>query len=85
MSKKTPTTDEIAEAAFHLWLKEGKPHGSDQDHWHRARAALETKPPARKRAAPKPKATAAKAKTAAAKSKTTTTKPRVAKPRKPKA
>lgn len=37
-----PQTSEarIAEAAYFLWLDEGKPHGQDQDHWQRASAAL---------------------------------------------
>lgn len=39
----TPTIDDtrIAEAAFHLWLDEGRPEGRAEDHWHRARTALE--------------------------------------------
>lgn len=69
----------IADAAYHLWLSEGRPEGRDRDHWLRARAALESKaaPAAKKRrAAAKPKADAA----------ATAAKPRrktAAKPRKP--
>jgi hypothetical protein len=32
--------ERIKEAAYFLWLSEGKPHGRDQDHWSRAEAAV---------------------------------------------
>ena len=67
---------QIAETAFFLWLDEGQPEGRAQDHWDRARAALETPAPKRKTA--RPKAKAAPARTAAA---TAATKPRTAKPK----
>ena len=67
-----PTHDEtrIREAAYLLWLDEGKPAGRDQEHWQKAVAALSTAKadakPARKAPA-KPRT--AKAKTAAPKTK----------------
>ena len=59
---------QIAEAAYFLWLNEGKPEGRDAAHWHQAYAALadDAEPakrkPARSKAAAKPAAkTAGKA------------------------
>lgn len=61
----------IREAAYHLWLKEGRPEGRAEDHWHRAHAALvsgDVAPKARRAAArrkpalaPKPAAPGASA------------------------
>lgn len=72
----------IAEAAFFLWLEEGKPQGREEAHWHQARVSLEgeltpVKPrrASRPKAAPKPAAT----KTSAAKPKTTRAKSAAAK------
>lgn len=51
-----PTDQDISNAAFFLWLDEGKPEGRAEAHWHRAKemltrtdteAALQT--PAKKR------------------------------------
>ena len=61
----TPQIDEaqIAEAAYFLWIEEGKPEDRAHDHWTRARALLETpvkprktraKPASRKAAAAAP-------------------------------
>jgi hypothetical protein len=80
-----PTDAQIAEAAFYLWLDEGQPSGRSDEHWHRARAALESAPPAKKRATAKPRAKAAKPGAATARAKPAAAKPRVTKPRKPKA
>jgi hypothetical protein len=30
----------IQERAYHLWLKEGRPHGKHEEHWHRAEREL---------------------------------------------
>ena len=35
-----PTDEEIALAAYRLWLKEGCPHGRDREHWLQAREEL---------------------------------------------
>ena len=56
-----PNNDDtrIADAAYHLWLKEGRPEGQDMDHWLRARAELEaaqSPAPKKRRAAAKPNA-----------------------------
>ncbi|WP_420858551.1 DUF2934 domain-containing protein [Marivivens marinus] len=65
MTTQTIPTDQIAEAAYHIWMAEGCPAGRDQDHWLAAEAQLTTtKPAPKKRAAAKkaaPKATEAKA------------------------
>lgn len=66
MPKATIDDARIAEAAFYLWLEEGKPEGRDKDHWQAAKATLEAEVARpRKRAAAKPRA--AKPKTAATK------------------
>ena len=69
----TPQIDDakIAEAAFYIWLEEGRPEGRDLDHWFRAAETL-TKPakPARK---PRAKTVAKPAPKNAAKSTTTKT------------
>ncbi len=75
---------QIAEAAFFLWLEEGQPENRAEDHWHRARVALQGSAKPKRRAAAKPKAKAAPAKTARAKA--PAAKPKAAaKPRKAKA
>ncbi len=33
------TKDEIAKRAYAIWEEEGRPHGRDYDHWHRAESA----------------------------------------------
>lgn len=61
---------QVAEAAFHIWVAEGKPHGRDQEHWYRALETLSTETSAATSPAPKkrrtaaPKATKTAAKTA---------------------
>lgn len=87
-SRETPpplSPQAQAEAAYFLWLAEGRPEGRAAEHWAEAEAALAAKPPRRKSAAAKaPKApkAAKPAKTAAAKPE----KPAKAKaPRKPRA
>lgn len=66
----TATHDEAAirEAAFYIWLEEGRPEGRDLAHWDAARARLGEVPQAKARRKPaaKPKAKTAAAKTAAA-------------------
>lgn len=31
-----PSRSDIANRAYQIWEREGRPHGRDQDHWHRA-------------------------------------------------
>ena len=93
--KSGPTDQEVAEAAFQIWESEGMPHGKDQEHWLRAKAALEAKAPAKapakkaavKKPAAKPTAKAAPKAVAKpvveAKAEAPAKKPRA--PRKPKA
>ena len=67
MTQVTIDEQMIAEAAFYLWLEEGRPEGRADDHWSRARAALEgAKPRARRTTARKPAAKPAARKAAAA-------------------
>lgn len=70
----------IRERAYHIWLREGCPHGRDHEHWVKAQVELEAEargngaaPPLKKAAAPR-KAPAAK-KPAAAKAKAAPRKP----------
>ena len=52
----------ISEAAYHLWVKEGRPEGKDLDLWLKAQAELqaaEAPAPKKRRAPAKPKAAAA--------------------------
>lgn len=62
MPKRKPTDEEIREAAYHMWIEDGAPHGDDQAYWYKAEEALTgaapKKAPARK--APAKKTTAAK-------------------------
>ena len=72
MAKAKVPDDHIREAAYHMWKKEGEPHGQDQDYWLRAEAELSGPAPrkaaAKKAATPKATGTAkAAAKPAAAK------------------
>jgi hypothetical protein len=32
----TPSPSEIAKRAYHIWEREGRPHGRDQEHWYAA-------------------------------------------------
>ncbi len=68
MPKAKITEDQIREAAYHMWVADGSPHGDDQSYWFKAEQQLTgSKPkraPAKRAAAKKP---AAKAKTAAKK------------------
>ncbi|WP_323769941.1 DUF2934 domain-containing protein [Antarctobacter sp.] len=66
MSTPQPDTAKIAEAAFFLWLDEGRPQGQDRDHWFRATQALTaaTKPARKPRAKAAAKPAAARAKAA---------------------
>jgi hypothetical protein len=34
------TNDQIAQRAFEIWEREGRPQGRDQDHWYQAEAEL---------------------------------------------
>ncbi|PZX14081.1 DUF2934 domain-containing protein [Celeribacter halophilus] len=91
MTKISPDEAQISEAAYFIWLAEGKPEGRDEVHWQMAVEALSVpvKKP-RKKAAPKKAATktatkpasktAAKTATKTAAKKTTTArKPRTTK------
>jgi hypothetical protein len=40
LRKWSPSDEEIAEAAYHLWEQEGRPHGRDREHWRRAAEQL---------------------------------------------
>ncbi|HEY8596474.1 MAG TPA: DUF2934 domain-containing protein [Devosiaceae bacterium] len=51
--------DKISRKAYEIWEAEGRPHGRDRDHWHKAEAELAGEPV-------KPKAKRAAAKTGAA-------------------
>jgi hypothetical protein len=55
----------IKERAYHIWMREGCPHGRDFEHWVQAQVELEAEQPkgngARKAKAAAPRATAAKA------------------------
>lgn len=72
-ARKAVVTDEtIRVHAYHLWESGGRPHGRDQEFWHRAAAELAAVRPEARNKAPKttqPKTTKPK-----------TTKPRAAKP-----
>ena len=35
-----PSFEEIARRAYELWEERGKPHGSDEEDWHRAEHQL---------------------------------------------
>jgi hypothetical protein len=58
-ARKAVVTDEtIRVHAYHLWEREGRPHGRDQEYWHRAatelgslRTVAATRKPAAKSAA----------------------------------
>ncbi|WP_417272504.1 DUF2934 domain-containing protein [Celeribacter halophilus] len=58
MSKSSPDEAQISEAAYFIWLAEGKPEGRDEVHWQMAIEALSVpvKKPGKK-AAPKKAAT----------------------------
>lgn len=53
----------IRERAYHIWLREGRPHGRDFEHWVQAQVELEAERHAgngaRKVKAPAPRAAAA--------------------------
>lgn len=69
MPKKTPTDEQIREAAYHLWMADGAPDGRDQDYWFEAEKRLTApkKAPAKKAPAKKTATKAAAAKKPAAK------------------
>ena len=58
MPKRKPTDDEIREAAYHMWIEDGAPHGDDQAYWFKAEQALTgaapKRAPAKKAAAKTP-------------------------------
>ena len=67
MSRRPLDDDHIREAAYHLWEEEGRPHGKDQEHWHKAADALSPPKPKAKTARKAPaKPRSAKPKAAAA-------------------
>lgn len=65
MTKSPLSIDEtaVSEAAYYIWLEEGCPEGKSEEHWHRAREALE--PPAPKKPRARKPAAEGKAKPAA--------------------
>jgi hypothetical protein len=68
----------VSRKAYEIWEAEGRPHGRDQEHWHRAKAAVDAEQTAKPKRAPRkaaaPKTAAAKAAKPAA-AKATTAKP----------
>lgn len=60
----------VARKAYEIWEAEGRPHGKDQDHWHRASAEVAAE------AAPKPASRKTAVKPAAAKAATSKTRAR---------
>ncbi|HEY3755358.1 MAG TPA: DUF2934 domain-containing protein [Opitutaceae bacterium] len=46
-SARTPTYEEISRRAYELWEKDGRPEGSEQDHWFRAEQQLGNKQPSK--------------------------------------
>jgi hypothetical protein len=36
-----PSHSDIANRAYQIWEREGRPHGRDQDHWHNAERELQ--------------------------------------------
>lgn len=59
----------IKERAYHIWVREGRPHGRDFEHWVQAQVELEAELPQRNGAAAKAKP-AAPRRTAAVKAAT---------------
>jgi hypothetical protein len=57
-------------AAYYIWLEEGRPHGKHEEHWHKARVQLDTKPPKPMAARAKAKASSAASASRAARGKT---------------
>ncbi|TCM87623.1 4-alpha-glucanotransferase [Rhodovulum steppense] len=57
MAKGKPEDDRIQEAAYHIWNREGRPEGKEEEHWFRAieelQGATETETPARAKPARK--------------------------------
>lgn len=83
-----PAIDEakVAEAAYLMWLDEGRPHGRDAAHWLAAIDALTPPTPKPARKAPaKPRAAKAKTAAAGAAPAAKTSKPAAKKPRAAKA
>jgi hypothetical protein len=73
----------IKERAYHIWVREGCPHGRDFEHWVQAQVELEAELRGGNGSAPKKKA-AAPRRAAAAKAPRAAAKPEPAKPaRKP--
>ena len=64
---QTVTEIQVREAAYYLWLEDGKPEGRDEEHWLKAVDALNQPRP---KAKPKRKAAAKPAAKAAPKAKT---------------
>lgn len=80
----------IKERAYHIWIREGRPHGRDFEHWVQAQVELEAEMPSSNGAAAKsqngaaPKKAAAPKRAAAAKAAPKAAKPAADKPaRKP--
>lgn len=40
MTARNPEPDSVAERAYSIWEEEGRPHGRDHAHWHRAEREL---------------------------------------------
>jgi hypothetical protein len=74
----------IKERAYHIWVREGCPHGRDFEHWVQAQVELEAELRGGNGGAPKKKAAAPRSAAAAKAPKATAPKPEPAKPaRKP--
>ena len=67
---QTVTETQVREAAYYLWLEDGRPEGRDEEHWLRAVDAL-NQPQPKAKPKPKRKAAAKTAVKAAPKAKTT--------------
>ncbi|WP_146587381.1 DUF2934 domain-containing protein [Puniceibacterium confluentis] len=78
-----PDDSDIAQAAYFLWLAEGKPKGRDADHWRRAEQELTGSPSQKRAAKAAPKARATKS--ATPKAATATAAPKTKAAAKPKA
>lgn len=40
MTARRPESERVAERAYSIWEEEGRPHGRDHAHWHRAESEL---------------------------------------------
>lgn len=40
MTARSPDSERVAARAYSIWEEEGRPHGRDHAHWHRAESEL---------------------------------------------